>query len=72
MRQDFIEKHPEAAKGWIKAEIEALQIMEKDPMAVAKMVMKETQGYTPRFCGRPFTRSTPRPWAATTWSTWVR
>ncbi len=48
MRQDFIEQHPEAAKGWIKAEIEALQIMEKDPMGVAKMVMKETQGYTPK------------------------
>ncbi len=48
MRQDFIEKHPEAAKGWIKAEIEALKIMEKDPMGVADMVMKETQGYTPK------------------------
>jgi NitT/TauT family transport system substrate-binding protein len=45
MRQDFIEQHPEAAKGWIKAEIEALQIMRDDPMAVAKMVDKETQGY---------------------------
>ncbi|MCB2227999.1 MAG: ABC transporter substrate-binding protein [Desulfarculaceae bacterium] len=48
MRQDFIENHPEAAKGWMKAEIEALKIMEKDPMAVAAMVMKETQGYTPK------------------------
>ena len=47
MRQDFIEKHPEAAKGWMKAEIEALKIMRDDPMAVANMVMKETQGYTP-------------------------
>jgi NitT/TauT family transport system substrate-binding protein len=47
MRQDFIEKHPEAAKGWLKAEIEALQIMQKDPVGVANMVMKETQGYTP-------------------------
>ncbi len=45
MRQDFIEKHPEAAKGWMKAEIEALQIMAKDPMAVVRMVKKETQGY---------------------------
>ena len=46
MRQDFIEKHPEAAKGWMKAEIEALQIMRDDPMAVAQMVQNETQGYT--------------------------
>jgi ABC-type nitrate/sulfonate/bicarbonate transport system substrate-binding protein len=46
MRQDFIEKNPEAAKGWMKAEIEALQIMKNDPMAVAQMVQNETQGYT--------------------------
>lgn len=46
MRQDFIEKHPEAAKGWMKAEIEALQIMKNEPMAVAQMVQNETQGYT--------------------------
>lgn len=46
MRQDFIEKHPEAAKGWMKAEIEALHIMKNEPMAVAEMVMNETQGYT--------------------------
>ncbi|MEX1303000.1 MAG: NrtA/SsuA/CpmA family ABC transporter substrate-binding protein [Desulfotignum sp.] len=46
MRQDFIEKHPEAAKGWMKAEIEALQIMRDDPMGVAQMVQNETQGYT--------------------------
>jgi ABC-type nitrate/sulfonate/bicarbonate transport system substrate-binding protein len=46
MRQDFIEKHPEAAKGWMMAEIEALQIMQDDPMGVAQMVQNETQGYT--------------------------
>lgn len=46
MRQDFIENHPEAAKGWMKAEIEALQIMKNEPMAVAQMVQNETQGYT--------------------------
>lgn len=45
MRQDFIEEHPEAAKGWIKAEIEALQIMQNEPEAVAEMVDRETQGY---------------------------
>ena len=27
MRQDFIQKNPEAAAGWIKAEIEAVQFM---------------------------------------------
>jgi len=48
MRQDFIEKHFDAAKGWLKAEIEALQIMAKDPMGVAEMVNRETQGYTPK------------------------
>jgi NitT/TauT family transport system substrate-binding protein len=46
MRQDFIQKHPEAAKGWVKAEIEALQIMQNEPEAVAQMVLKETQGYS--------------------------
>lgn len=45
MRQDFIEKHPEAAKGWMKAEIEALRIMRDEPGAVVEMVDKETQGY---------------------------
>lgn len=46
MRQDFIEQHPEAAMGWMLAEIEALQIMINEPEAVAEMVQKETQGYT--------------------------
>jgi ABC-type nitrate/sulfonate/bicarbonate transport system substrate-binding protein len=48
MRQDFIERHPEAAKGWMKAEIEALQIMRDDPQGVALMVARETQGYDPQ------------------------
>lgn len=45
MREDFIEKHPEAAKGWLMAEIEALKIMKNEPKEVAEMVDKETQGY---------------------------
>lgn len=45
MRQDFIVNNPEAAKGWMKAEIEALMIMKNEPLAVAEMVKKETQGY---------------------------
>jgi len=60
MRQDFIEKHPEAAKGWLKAEIEALQIMEKDPMGVANMVMKETQGYTPKILWKALYEKHPK------------
>jgi NitT/TauT family transport system substrate-binding protein len=46
MRQDFIEKHPEAAKGWMLAEIEAVKIMINEPKEVAKMVKAETRGYT--------------------------
>ena len=46
MRQDFIEEHPDAAMGWMLAEIEALNIMINEPLAVAEMVSKETRGYT--------------------------
>ncbi len=46
MRQDFIEKHFEAAKGWMLAEIEAVKIMANEPREVAKMVQAETRGYT--------------------------
>lgn len=48
MRQDFIEKHPEAAKGWIKAEIEAVQFMINNPDETARIIAKETTGYTPQ------------------------
>lgn len=59
MRQDFIEKHPEAAKGWMMAEIEALQIMKNEPMAVAQMVQNETQGYTQEILWKALYESYP-------------
>lgn len=45
MRQDFIEKNPEAAAGWIKAEIEAVQFMAKYPKETAEILAKELTGY---------------------------
>jgi len=46
MRQDFIEEHPEAAIGWMKAEIEAVQFMIDHPEETARIIAKETIGYT--------------------------
>lgn len=46
MRKDFIDQYPEAAKGWIKADIEALQFMMKNPYETVKMVAQELPGYT--------------------------
>jgi sulfonate transport system substrate-binding protein len=48
MRQDFIEKNPEAAAGWIKAEIEALQFMINNPRETAQILAKELTGYNER------------------------
>ncbi|KUO60067.1 MAG: hypothetical protein APF80_08115 [Alphaproteobacteria bacterium BRH_c36] len=48
MRQDFIEKHPEAAIGWMKAEIEAVKFMIENPEETARIVASETVGYTPQ------------------------
>lgn len=45
MRQDFIDKNPEAAVGWLKAEIEALQFLLKNPRESAKLIAKELTGY---------------------------
>lgn len=45
MRQDFIEKHPQAAAGWMKAEIEAIQFMVKYPKETAEILEKELTGY---------------------------
>lgn len=45
MRQDFIEKHPEAAAGWLKAEIEALQFLINNPRESAKIIASELTGY---------------------------
>ena len=48
MRQDFIQKNPQAAVGWMKAEIEAVQFMIKNPEETARIIAKETTGYTPQ------------------------
>ncbi len=48
MREDFIEDHPEAAKGWMKAEIEAVQFMINNPEETARIIAEETTGYTPQ------------------------
>jgi NitT/TauT family transport system substrate-binding protein len=48
MRQDFIEKHPEAAIGWMKAEIEAVKFMIDNPDETARIIAEETVGYTPQ------------------------
>lgn len=45
MRQDFIEKHPQAAAGWIKAEIEAIKFMINYPKETAEILEKELTGY---------------------------
>ncbi|MEW5965233.1 MAG: ABC transporter substrate-binding protein [Pseudomonadota bacterium] len=48
MRQDFIERNPEAAVGWLKAEIEAVKFMIENPEETARLIAKETVGYTPQ------------------------
>ncbi len=46
MRKDFIDKYPEAAKGWIKSDIEAMLYILKNPVETAGMVAKELPGYS--------------------------
>lgn len=46
MRKDFIDSNPEAAKGWIKADIEALQFMLKNPYETVKMVSQDLPGFS--------------------------
>ena len=45
MRQDFIDKNPEAATGWLKAEIEAMQFLVNNPRESVKLIAKELTGY---------------------------
>jgi NitT/TauT family transport system substrate-binding protein len=45
MRQDFITKHPEAAAGWMKAEIEALRFLISNPRESTKIIAGELTGY---------------------------
>jgi len=46
MRKDFIDQYPEAAKGWIKADIEALQFMMKNPYETVKLIAQDLPGYS--------------------------
>lgn len=48
MRQDFIENHPEAAVGWMKAEIEALRFIAENPAETAEILAAELTGYDAR------------------------
>ena len=48
MRKDFIDAYPDAAKGWIKADIEALQFMLKNPLETVKMVAQDLPGFSLR------------------------
>ena len=45
MRQDFIEQHPDAAVGWMKAEIEAVQFMTEHPKETVDILFHELTGY---------------------------
>src|SRR5215469_7210375 len=45
MREDFIDKHPDAAVGWLKAEIEALQFLIDHPQESSRMIASELTGY---------------------------
>ena len=46
MREDFIEQHPEAATGWMKAEIEAVRFMADHPDETVDILYKELTGYS--------------------------
>lgn len=46
MRQDFIENHPEAAKGWLKAEIEAVRFVAEHPQETVDILHGELTGYS--------------------------
>lgn len=45
MRQDFVDKNPEAAVGWLKAEIEALRFLIDHPRESVKIITSEITGY---------------------------
>jgi NitT/TauT family transport system substrate-binding protein len=47
MRKDFIDKHYQAAKGWVKADLEGLKYVVDHPDEVARMVAEELPGWTP-------------------------
>ena len=47
MRKDFIDKHYDVAKGWVKADLEGLKYIIENPKEVAQMVAEELPGWTP-------------------------
>jgi NitT/TauT family transport system substrate-binding protein len=66
MRKDFIDNHHEAAKGWIKADLEALKFMLTNPYETVEYLGAELPGFTtltiwksiygeydPKFGGQP-------------------
>jgi len=46
MRKDFIDTYPEVAKGWIKADIEALKFMLDYPYETVKIMRQELPGFS--------------------------
>jgi NitT/TauT family transport system substrate-binding protein len=46
MRKDFIDKYPEAAKGFLKSEIVGIQILMKHPYEIVKAVAPDLPGFT--------------------------
>lgn len=66
MRKDFIDNHQQAAKGWVKADLEALKFMLTNPYETVKYLGAELPGFTtltiwksiygeydPKFGGQP-------------------
>lgn len=46
MRKDFIDSHREIAKGWLKADIEALQFMLKNPYETVELISRDLPGFS--------------------------
>lgn len=59
MRQDFIEKHPEAAVGWMKAEIEAVRFMVDNPAETAEILAAEVTGYSKEMAWKALYQKNP-------------
>lgn len=60
MRQDFIEQHPEAAVGWMKAEIEAVQFMAQHPKETAEILAAEMTGYDKKTAWKALYEKNPK------------
>lgn len=59
MRQDFIEKHPRAAIGWMKAEIEAVRFMTQNPKETAEILAAELTGYSKEMAWKALYQKNP-------------